>query len=129
MTEQTSDSGEPPPSRVGCLFAAALVFAPFAIYALAGGPELSYEFFPLLLFGISLALPFGYVALEGTKAWLPWLVVIGLTIVFWGATVGYAIIGARNQIGVPIALGLVIFAFPIVITVFAWAAVQHTRRR
>ena len=126
MTEPTSDSGGP--SRGGCLFAVALAFAPLAIYASVGGPELSYEFFPLLFFGVTLALPFGYLALESTTAWLPWLVAIGLTIAFWGALVGSVFVASRNQTGVNFGMGLVMLAFPVVITVFAWAAVQSTRR-
>ena len=82
----------------------------------------------LLLHGAILALPFGYLALDGIKPWLPWLVVIGLTILFWGAYLASVIISARDRSGVNFGMLLVMLASPFVIIACAQAAVRVTRR-
>ena len=123
MTEPEPISDEP--SRLGCLIAAAIVFLPLAAFAWTDGEQISDQWMPLIFNGLMLALPYGYLALDGTKARLPWLVAIGLTILFWGALFVSALIGGP---GVNFGMVLVMLASPIVITSCTWAAVQGSRR-
>ena len=111
-------------SRLGCLIAAALIFLPLIVIAWTDGDQLSDEWMPLILNGLIIALPFGYLALDGTKSWLPWLVAIGLTALFWGALV----VSALQGTGVNFAMIPAMFASPFVITGCTWAAVQGVRR-
>ena len=126
LNETTPTSDEP--SRLGCLVATALIFLPLVAFALTDGDQLSDEWMFLLLGGLMLALPFGYLALDGTKAWLPWAVAIGLTVFFWGALIVSAWIAGRNQSGMNFGIVLVMLASPFVITGCTWAAVQGVRR-
>jgi hypothetical protein len=80
------------------------------------------------MLGVFFALPFGYLALEGAKAWFPWVVAIGLTGCFWGVIIASAVISARNESGVNFGMIPVMFASPIVVTVAAWAAVRSSKR-
>jgi len=53
---------------------------------------------PFLLFqSLLLAVPFGYLAVDGTRDWLPWSVAILVTGLFWGAYVASIEIGARGS--------------------------------
>ena len=126
MTERDQVSSEL--SRTGCLTALALVLIP-AVAAFSLGVPLSEEWPFALFFGLLLAAPFGYLALEGTKAWLPWAVAVVLSACFWGALSASIIISARDQTGVNFGMGLVMLGSPFVVTGGAWLALQSTKRR
>ena len=126
MSEAKLTSNEP--SRLGCLSATILAFVPLIAFAWADSEQLSDEWIPLILGGLMLALPFGYLALDGTKARLPWVVAIGLTAIFWGALIVSAWIAGRNQSGVNFGMVFVMLSSPFVITGLTWASVQGTRR-
>ena len=83
----------------------------------------------LLMLGVLFTLPFGYLALEGTKAWFPWVVAIVLTGFFWGVLILSVVDGARNSSGVNFEMIPVLLASPILITCSAWAAVRWSKRR
>ncbi len=120
MSELTQRSTGP--SRIGCVFALALIFAPAIAVTLWVG-QLPGEEWPFALFyGVLLALPFGYLALDGTKNRLPLLVVIVLTALFWGALIVSTVNGARDQTGVNFGMGLIMLASPLVTTLGAWLA-------
>lgn len=110
------------PSRSGCIFALALIFLPAIIATLSVGSLPSAEW-PFALFeGVLVALPFGYLAMDGAKNWLPWLIAIVLTALFWGAVEVSAVISARDQTGVNFGMLPVMLASPFVITFGAWLA-------
>lgn len=120
MSGPTEGSTEP--SRFGCVIAVALVFVPAVAVSLLSGPLPGEEWLFALFFGLLLALPFAYLGLSGTRDWLPWIVVIVLTALFWGAFTTSVILSARSQTGVNMAMGLVMLAAPFVTTMGAWIA-------
>ena len=116
------------PSRAGCLVAAVLILVPAVISFLRWGEMPAAELPIALFWGALLATPFGYLALEGPKSSLPWLVASGLTACFWGALIISAIFSARDKTGVNFGMGLIMLASPIVVTYAARRAVQFTKR-
>lgn len=123
-----ADPGSRQPSRKGCIVALALIPVPGMIAFLLG--HLPGQSWPFALFnGVFLAVPFGYLALEGTKAWLPWVVATALSSCFWGALIADAHISAREGTGSDFSVGLIIIVLsPLVTTTGAWMAVQFTNR-
>jgi hypothetical protein len=75
-----------------------------------------------LFYGLLLAIPFGYLALDGTRDWLPWSVAIALTALFWGALIVSVIVSLRDHSGVNFGMGLVMLASPFITTLGAWLA-------
>jgi len=87
------------------------------------------EEWPFALFhGLLLAIPFGYLGLEGGKAWLPWIVAVGLTACFSAALILSILASVRDQSGANIGMGWLMIAWPFVVTGGAWLAVQATKR-
>ena len=126
MSEPAPHSTDP--SRVGCVAALALGLLPAVLAYWLEGSIPAEEWVWLLLLGLFLALPFGYLALEGTKASLPWVVAIGLTGCFWGVLIVDAVVSARNASGVNFGMIPLLFSSPIVVTLAAWAAVRLSKR-
>jgi hypothetical protein len=121
------DEGSTEQSRIGCIVAFVLVFVPGAVVSVLG--QMPGEEWPFALFyGVLLAAPFAYLGVEGTKAWIPWLVVVALTACFWGALIASVIISVRDQSGVNFGMALVMLASPFIVTVGAWFAVQAAKR-
>jgi len=114
--------GSKAPIRSGCIFALALIFLPTVVITLWDGPLPSEEWPFELFYGVLLALPFGYLALDGTKKWLPWVVAHVLTALFWGALIVSTVISAEDQTGVNFRMGLVMLTSPFVTTFGAWLA-------
>jgi hypothetical protein len=108
------------PSRSGCLVALGLVFLPALAASLVGLP--GGELPSTLFFGLLLAAPFAYLALDGAKDRRPWLVASALTALFWGALIVSVFMSTRDETGVNIGMGLVMLASPFVITLGAWLA-------
>ena len=117
--ETTSSTGA---NRGGCVVAIALILLPGLAAMVWSGPLLGEELPYALFYGLLLAIPFGYLALDGTRHWLPWFVAVAMTVGFWGALIGSAIISAREQSGVNFGMGLVMLASPILTTLSAWLA-------
>jgi hypothetical protein len=115
VSERTSISDE---WRGGCFLALALFLAPLLVVAI--WPDrlaLSQEWPFLLLWGLQLALPFGYLALDGTKDWLSWSVAAFLTLACWGLLLKFG--------GAGLGAALISFAIPLFITATAWATNRH----
>ncbi|WP_395622240.1 hypothetical protein [Sphingomonas daechungensis] len=124
----TAGKGSREPSRIGCIIALALILVPGIVSSVLRGPV--GEDWPFaILYGVLLAVPFGYLALEGARNWMPWIVAIALTACFWGALIGSSIFSARHHTGVYFGMGLVMLASPIIVTFSAWAAVRSTKDR
>jgi hypothetical protein len=121
--EMTRSTGA---NRGGCLVALALILLPGVVAMVWSGPLPSEELPYALLYGLLLAIPFGYLALDGTRDWRPWFVAIVFTALFWSAFIGSAIIGTRDQSGVNFGMGMVMLASPFVTTLAAWLS---NRRR
>ena len=103
------------PWRGGCSFALAVFIAPVVV--VAGWPRglvLSEEWPFLLLAGLLLALPFGYLTLSGTRDWLPWFVAVCLTIALWGLLLWFG--------GPGLGAAIISLAIPPAITAAAWAS-------
>lgn len=127
----------PDPNPIGCLGALAigvLVVAGEAIAfsLLTGRPlDLADESGVLLAQMLSVAAPFGLLALAGARRALPWLTGLALTLALWG----YALFaGVRYQwhpdgSGADIGLGLIMFVSPLVIAAAALGAHAWQRRR
>jgi hypothetical protein len=125
MSEPDHNSARP--SRTGCVAALALVLVPGLVSSVLR--RTPGEDWPFALFeGMLLAIPFGYLALEGSKAWLPWIVAMVLTIFFWGAVIASVIASVRDRSGVNFGIAFVMLAAPFVVTAAAWFAVQATKR-
>jgi hypothetical protein len=107
------------------MVALALVFLPGVVVSMFAGPIPAEEWPFALLYGLLLAAPFAYLGLDGTKDWLPWLVAVLLTALFWGALAASVIISAREQSGVNIGMGMAMLASPFVTTLGTWAANRH----
>lgn len=123
MKEPTRVSDEP--SRLGCLAALSLSFLPLAIMWVNSGDAPTSELLFLLPQGFLLALPFWYLGLEGSKARLPWLVAIGLSVLFGGALIASVVINRWRGTGVDFLTPLiVIFMAPIFTTYVVWRVVQ-----
>lgn len=117
---RAADRGSSEPSRVGCIFALALILVPGIVSSVLRGPV--GEDWPFALFyGFLLAVPFAYLGLDGTRDRIPWLVAVVLSCLFWGALIVSVIVSAREQSGVNFGMGLVMLASPFVITAAAWA--------
>lgn len=114
VSEQVPTGDEP--SRGGCFLSLALFIGPFLVVAIWRPRSLilSEEWPFLLLQGLWLALPFGYLALNDTKKWLPWAVAAFLTIACWGLLLKFA--------GPGLGAALISFAIPLFITTVTWAA-------
>ena len=81
------------------------------------------EEWPFQLFqGVLLAIPFGYLAIGGTRDWLPWSVASLLTVLIWGAYIVSIISSARDHSGVNFGMTLVMLMSPFVTTLAAWFA-------
>jgi len=127
----------PEPNPIGCLGAIAigvLVVAgeAGAFSLLTGRPlNLSDQAGVFLFQMLSVAAPFGLLALAGARRALPWLTGLALTLALWG----YALVeGVRYQrhpdgTGADIGLGLIMLASPLVIAAAALAAHAWQRRR
>jgi|GEM_PF-2531712 len=127
----------PEPNPIGCLGAIAigvLVVAgeAGAFSLLTGRPlNLSDQAGVFLFQMLSVAAPFGLLALAGARRALPWLAGLALTLALWG----YALVeGVRYQrhpdgTGADIGLGLIMLASPLVIAAAALAAHAWQRRR
>ena len=115
VRERASVSNE---RRGGCIVALALLVAP--LLATVVGPNglvLAKEWPFLLLWGLLLALPFVYLAFDGTKDWLPWSVAIFLTLGCWILLLQF---GGPGPGGALISL-----VIPLFITAIAWATNRH----
>jgi hypothetical protein len=127
MDDPEQDPTEPPQSGCGgCSVALALVFLPGVVLSVLTGPLPGEEWPFALFYGLLLAVPFAYLALDGTRHWLPWLVATLLTALSWGALSASVISSARDQTGANIGMGLLMLASPVVITVGAWLANRRT---
>jgi len=104
--------------RGGCFLALAPFLAPLFVVAVwPDGLVLAKEWPFLLLWGLLLALPFGYLALDGTKDWLPWSVAAFLTLGCWGVLLKFG--------GPGLGAALISFAIPLFITATAWGTNRH----
>jgi hypothetical protein len=111
----------------GCAFSIALLIVPGLVAF--SFDHLTGEDWPFALFyGVLFAFPFGYLALEGIKAWLPWVVAIVTTACFWGALIVSILMSVRDKSGVNFGMGLLMLASPLIVTACAWVAVQVVRR-
>jgi hypothetical protein len=100
--------------RGGCFIALALLFAPMLVVAAwPHGLVLSEEWPFLLLTGLLFALPFGFLALDGTKDWLPWSVAAFLNLGCWGLLLKFA--------GPGPGAALISLVIPPFVTAGAWA--------
>jgi hypothetical protein len=126
VSEEKQQSTEASPA--GCAFSVALIFVPGVVGFWFD--RLTGEDWPFALFyGLLFALPFGYLALEGVRAWLPWVVAAVATACFWGALIASVVSGMRDNTGVDFGMGLLMLASPFVVTACAWIAVQVARHR
>lgn len=127
MSETEQDLTEDSRSGcAGCSVAVALVFLPGVLLSVLTGPLPGAEWPVALFFGLLVAVPFAYLALSGTTAWLPWVVTTLLTVLFWGASATSVLISARHQTGLNVWIVVVMFASPFVITFAAWLASRRT---
>lgn len=121
MSEPEHDSTEELRSCGGCSVALALVLLPGVLLSVLTGPLPAEEWPFAFFYGLLLAIPFAYLALAGTRHWLPWLVAIVLTVLFWGAFTA-----SLMKTGVDVRSALVMLASPLLITVGAWLANRRT---
>lgn len=113
MNERAASFDEP--WRVGCIVALAIFMAPLVVVAAwPDGLVLSEEWFFLLLLGLMLALPFGYLALDGTRDWLPWSVATLLSVICWGFLFRFG--------GPGPGAALISVAIPLIVTAAAWVS-------
>lgn len=89
------------------------------------GP-LAGEDWPFAIFcGVLLALPFGYLALEGPTSLRPWIVALLVTACFWGLIIVMIFLSARDQSGVNFGIVPIALASPVVVTIAAWLALDN----
>jgi hypothetical protein len=120
MIEETTSSTDP--NRGGCVVSLALILLPGIATSVWRGSMPGEEWLTALFHGLLLAIPFGFLALDGTRHWLPWFVAIVLTLLFWGALIASIIVSAHNHSGADIGMALVMLASPFVTTLAAWLA-------